>query len=301
MSFDALKPRLHQGRPIVIDSDTCASLRGRGLTVDSPGAIGELLRQAPSVIRAHYQAEIQSLVNVLCAVTADTTPRALAEVGMEHRAALLTGLAVELAQEVAAGCGRPVAVAGVVGSERVAPVALDRLSAELHEHAARVASAGSELILARGQGSGIELMAAVNAALATELPVWAAVECEPGALLSSGTPVVTLLESLCSVGVAAVLFEVSRIEDGVALTERAREFVEGGDLVVGVLLAGGTSSVRGFPDESSDPSRWAAGAMALDRAGARIIGGGSGTCDVHTRALVDELRAIHPTVHPVRS
>lgn len=297
MSYDALRPRLVSGRPLVLDADLCASFRARGVEMDAPGTVGELLRTDPERVRRHYLAEIKSDVNVLSALTADTTPRALAEAGMQHRSALLTGLAVDIAVECVKESPRPIAVAGVLGSEMVSPMAADRLHEELAEHAFRVATAGVELMLTRGQGSRLDLMAATTAAAATELPVWAVVECLPGGELTVGGTVEPLLESLLQAGASVVLFEVSSVDDGIALLDRVRAIDEL-SLAPGVLLAGGPASVRGFPDTESDPEIWAARALELDSHGARVIGGGAGTTEAHTAALVAELRALHPSIRP---
>lgn len=102
------------------------------------------------MLAAHYAAEVASGVDVLCAATAETTSWALGRVGMEHRAALLTGVSVELAQEAAAGAGRPVAVAGwLEGACLAAPNSLSLMS-ELALHAERLVQAGCELLLVRG-------------------------------------------------------------------------------------------------------------------------------------------------------
>src|SRR5512143_3117926 len=97
MSFESIKHRLVSGRPLVLDADTGASFRARRVELDAPGALGMLLRKQPEEVLRHYRAEVNSSVDVLSALTIDTTPRALAEVGMQHRAAMLTGMAVELA------------------------------------------------------------------------------------------------------------------------------------------------------------------------------------------------------------
>ncbi len=266
--------------------------------MDSPGAVGELLRKSPDAVLDHYRAEVRSDVNVVCALTADTTPRALAEVGMQHRSAALTARAVELAQEAREGTTRPVAIAGVLGSEMVAPMFADRLREELEEHAARIQTAGVDFIFARGQGSRSELMTAVAAASAAEVPVWAIVECSQGGELAVGGTLPSLLESLPQAGASAILFEVSSIDDGLTILARVKALPEAEDLVIGVLLAGGPDSVRGFPDDGSEPEIWAARALELDSAGARIIGGGAGTTEEHTAELVRELRALHPSIRP---
>jgi methionine synthase I (cobalamin-dependent) len=301
MSFELIRKRLVEGRPLVLDSDTGASFRARGVLLSSPGALGQLLRERPTEVAAHYQAEIDCRVDVLSALTADTTPRALSEVGMEHRAAQLTGRAVELALEAARDLGRPVAIAGVLGSDMVSPMAADRLHEELTEHAARLGAAGCELLLARGQGSRLGLMAAVVAASRTELPTWAVVECGlAGDGVVEGNPH-ELVEALAEAGASTLLFEVPQIEVGLRQLERFRNALEAHGVFPGVLLAASESAVRGFDDPLSDPEHWVERALDLSLGGARVIGGGAGTTEAHTRALALALGSLHPSVPARRS
>ncbi|HEY2408578.1 MAG TPA: homocysteine S-methyltransferase family protein [Polyangiaceae bacterium] len=299
MTFERIRHRLVTGRPIVVDSDTCASFRARGLALDSPGALGLLLREHPEEVLAHYRTEIMSRVDVVSALTADTTPRALAEVGMQHRAAQLTGRAVELALEAASETGKPVAIAGVLGSDMVSPVAADRLHEELTEHAERLAAAGCELLLTRGQGSRLGLMAAVVAAARTELPTWAVVECSAAddAVLLNPTE---LVAALADAGATAVLFEVPHVNLGLHALEQFRTALEQHGVAPGVFLAGSEASVRGFDDSHSDPERWAERALDLSIGGARVIGSGAGTTEAHTRALALALGSLHPSM-PARA
>ena len=295
MAFDRIRHRLKQGRPLVIDSDTCASFRTHGVHVDSPGAVGVLLRENPSDVLRHYRNEVLNRVDVLRALTADTTPRALAEVGMDYRAAALTGRAVDLAFEAAEAGPKPVAVAGVLGSEMVGPVAAGRLQEEYTEHALRLAAGGCELIIARGQGSRLELTSAVVAALETGLPTWAVIECSP-----DGTPLINgaiaeVISELEQSGVGVVLFEVPSTDHGVTQLQHFKQ-VESSRIVPGVLLAGGPDSVRGFPDEGSNPGLWARNALDLDANGARAIGGGAGTTEEHTALLAQALGELHPSI-----
>lgn len=299
MSFDKIRHRLYEGRPLVLDSDTGAAFRARGVHVDTPGALGQMLRKTPEDVLAHYRAEVESRVDILSALTADTTPRALAEMGMEHRAAVLTSLAVDLAFETVEAGPKPAAVAGVLGSEMVSPIAPDRHHHELREHAERLSAAGCELIIARGQGSRLSLMGAVVAAASTELPVWAVVECLRSGELVTGGPLGELVAALEDAGATAVLLEVASVDHGL---EHLRELSAScmGRSVPGVLLAGGEHSARGFPDPASDPRTWATRAVELDAAGARIIGGGAGTTEAHTSCLALALGALHPSL-PVAS
>jgi len=301
MSYEQIRHRLVQGRPLVVGSDVGASFRVQGVSLDAPGSLGLLLRQGPEDVLGHYRAEAACRVDVLCALTADTTPRALAEVGMQHRSALLTGLAVELALDAAAESIRPVAVAGLLGSDMVSPVAADRLHGELVEHAERLAAAGCELIISRGQGSHLGLMAAVVAAASTDLPTWAVIECRAPGDVSSLGPVAPLIEGLEDAGASAVIFEVPSIDLGIELLDRAGASITAEGLFAGVLLAASSESVRGFPDVESLPLTWAERALDLDFHGARIIGGGAGTTEAHTAALARALGIVHPSLPLTRS
>ncbi|HLV68084.1 MAG TPA: homocysteine S-methyltransferase family protein [Polyangiaceae bacterium] len=298
MAFERLCHRLGSGRPLVLDADSGACMRARGLSLDLPGALGLLLRQRAHEVLAHHQAEVKSRVDVLTALTADTTPRALAEVGMQHRAAALTGLAVELAMDATLGFEKPIAVAGVLGSDMVGPIAAGRLDEEFAEHADRLRAAGAELIVARGQGSRSGLIAAVAAAGRTELPTWAVIECTDD---DPETVATDSIQALANAGASAVLFEVASVDRGLVELERAREALHGAGLVPGVLLAAGPSAVRGFEHPDSDPERWVQRALELTEAGARIIGGGAGTTEAHTRALSLALGVLHPSAPPARS
>lgn len=282
----------------MVDADNAASLRARGVELDVPGALGQLLRERSEQVSAHYRAEVASQVDVLTALTADTTPRALAEVGMQHRAAALTGLSLDLAFEAAAEQTRPIAVAGVLGSDMVGPVASDRLETELAEHAERLHAAAAELIIARGQGSRFGLLRAVSAASRTRVPTWAVVEHDPEARRSSLTE--ELARELANRGASVVLYEVPSVEVGLTELSNGRAALAAAGLKAGVLLAASESAVRGFAEHSTDLAGWVAHALDLAEAGARVIGGGAGTTESHTRTLSAALGALHPSSPPAR-
>jgi len=298
MSFAHVKQRLLAGRPLVVAADSNASLRARGVALDVPGALGQLLREHPDEVREHYRVEVACRADVLAALTGDTTPRALAEVGMEHRSAQLTSRAVELALDAAEESAKPVAVAGILGSDMVSPVAATRLHEELSEHAARLAAAGCELLIARGQGSRLNLMAAVVAGARTELPTWAVVERTGDSSTGSDQE---LFQSLQGAGASVVLFEVSSVTLGLEELARTREALEDASLVAGILLAATETALPGFPDDIGSPEQWADHALDLDVGGARVIGGGAGTTESHLRALAQALGSLHPSMPAHRS
>jgi hypothetical protein len=214
---------------------------------------------------------------------------------------MLTGMAVELALCAAAESEKPVAVAGLLGGDMVSPLAADRLHEELVEHAERLAAAGCELIIARGQGSHLGLMAAVVAAAGTDLPTWAVVEYRGRAESNAVGPIAPLVEGLQSAGAGAIVFEVPSIDLGMELLDRAQSAISSEGLYPGVLLAASAESVRGFPDCDGEPIHWAERALDLDIHGARIIGGGAGTTEAHTAALAQALGFVHPSLPATRS
>jgi 5-methyltetrahydrofolate--homocysteine methyltransferase len=297
MSLEHVHTRLVAGRPLVVAADANASLRARGVALDAPGALGVLLRSRPSEVLAHHRVEVACRADILVALSADTTPRALAEVGMEHRSAQLTGRAVELALEAAEDSPKPLAVAGVLGSDQVSPIAATRLHEELIEHSERLAVAGCELIIARGQGSRLNLMAAVVAAARTDLMTWAVVETRDPELALD----MELFESLREAGASVVLFELASVARGLAELARTKDALEDAALAPGVLLAASETALPGFADGTLDPETWTDHALDLDFAGARVIGGGAGTTEEHLRALAGALGSLHPSIAAHRS
>lgn len=290
MSYAALSPRLRSGRPLVVDADLGACLRSQGVNLDNPGALGALLRRDPDTVSSHHAGETALRVDVLSALTADTTPRALAEVGMEHRSAWLTGQAVELAQDVALGAEKPVAVAAVLGSDLVTAIDRRRFEEEVREHALRISVAGPELVIVRGMGSIAELCFATRACVELGLPTWSVVDLE-----LSAEHLEDLFDELVDAGADAVLFEAPNIERALDRLARAGRWAT--DMVFGVMLAAGPDAVRGFPAEL-EPD-WVSRALELVDAGARVVGGGAGTTQAHSRALATALRNLHPSIPPM--
>ncbi len=284
-----MRSRLYSGRPLILDSDVAASLGARGCELDGPGSLGAALHRSEDAVRQHHLAELQCRVDVLSALTAETTPRALAESGMEHRSARLTGRALDVLAEIAEESQRPVAVAGVLGADQLTATHRERFEEEMAEHAARIAVGGAELIIARATGSRLDLIFAVAAAAAQELPVWAVLDpflAEPD--------FDELLSALVDAGAEAVLFEVTSVDQGLRLLQMAE--ASSFEIVPGALLSGAQDAIRGFPCELSDG--WVDRAVELTDAGARIVGGGAGTTEEHTRALSIRLGYLHPSIAP---
>lgn len=287
MSYGKIRHRLYEGRPIVVDSDVAASLGARGCSVDEPGALGAVLFRDADRVRDHHLAELSCRVDVLSALTADTTPRALSESGMEHRSARLTGKALDIVMDIAGASERPVAVAGVLGSDQISATVRGRFEEETGEHAARIAVAGADIMIVRGMGSRFDLVFSIAAAAQQNVPTWAVVD----RYLSEGD-MTGLVTAVADAGAEAILFEIASVDEGL---DKLRQMAEiDVDIVVGALLSAAPDAVRGFP--SPLLSSWVDRVVELTDAGARIVGGGAGTTEAHTRALVTRLGVIHPSM-----
>jgi hypothetical protein len=286
--FVALAPRLASGRPLLLGADIGASLRGRGVALQGPGALGRLLRERPGEVERYYHAEIEAGADVLPALTSETTPRVLAQVGMAFRSAALTSSMVDRALQAAEEAGRPVVVAGVLGGESVAPLDVPTLVEEHGSHAARLAAAGAGLILARGIASRTELMAAVVAAANTGLPTWAIVEADTSDVVLGGDDPGQIADLLEAAGASAVLFETPTARVGVDLLARRPDW----PLPVGLLVdaCGG--------DPADQHQRWLDGWGTSLPERSRILDGGHGCTEAHTSALARWLGQSPTRQHP---
>ncbi len=276
--------RLQAGQPVLLSGDPAASLRAHGVSLEGPAALGKLVREDPAAVTEHYHLEITAGVEVLVALTADTIARALEHVGMAFRSAALTGTAVELALEAAELTPRPVVVAGVLGSAEVEAQVVDRIGEELGTHAARLATAGCQLILVRGFSrrgdAGLTRAArrtALQRAVATGLPAWAVIPVEHSGLTPEDDTADDAARKAFEGGAQLVWLEVPSVDVGIVALDR----VVGLGRPVGLSLAAGPSE---------GPDAWARSAKRLLDAGAQGIGGGPGAGSGHLAVLSGLLR-----------
>jgi 5-methyltetrahydrofolate--homocysteine methyltransferase len=143
------------------------------------------------------------------------------------------------------------------------------------------------------------LLAAVTAAGRTKIPTWAVIEHDQETASQPMLPR-DLAHALRSAGASVALLEVPSVEVGLRELEPALEACAEAGLTAGVLLAASSRALRGFEDDTSDPEGWVARALDLTNGGARVIGGGAGTTEAHTRALVTALGILHPTLPPAQ-
>lgn len=298
-ALEASTSRPPVGRPLIISGDPLASLRYRGAAVSSNTALGRLLRESPRAIAELHEQEIALGIDVVRALTSATTTRALAPIGMAFRAAALTGTAVELATEAAGAATRRVAVAGILGHTAAAPMA-DRIAEDYAVHAARLAAAGCEILVACGFDPAqaacvapavarLARRAAVVSASTTQLATWALVELDGLGRTADGEGFEEVARGALDSGADALLFEVASVDLGLNVLRRLEGVAH--EAQVGVLL-GAEPAADGSDRLASAEvcDAWAASAVRLIEAGARMLGGGTGTTLAHLGALAKMLR-----------
>jgi S-methylmethionine-dependent homocysteine/selenocysteine methylase len=319
-SLNALLTRLDAGRPLVFGGDPTASFLARGAQLEGAAPLGRALREAPNEVAEHYQQEIAAGVDVIAALTAETMPRALGQIGMAFRSAALTGAAIDMALEAAEAAPRPVAVAGLLGARWIAPVHPERITEEYAMHATRLSTSGCELIVARGFSpeafragahlSRLARMAAITSACTTHLPTWALLETMDGERLVDGDTVEEGVRAALEACAQALLLEAPTEAAAQSALENAKR---AGASRVGILLAASPHSQHGVPEphdihdlrglagglgaepgmpgkHPSSAEAWVASCKRLVDAGACVIGGGAGTTSWHVAALARALK-----------
>ena len=138
----------------------------------------------------------------------------------------------------------------------------------------------------------MDLLFAVAAAARHHVPTWAVV-----ARHAADGDVSKFCDALADAGAEAVLFEVDSVDEGLALLGRTTEATR--PIFPGALLSAAPDALRGFPSPLLDT--WVDRVVELTAAGARIVGGGAGTTEAHTRALATRLGVLHPSLPPGRA
>lgn len=283
-------------RPVLVSCDPVASLRARGVTLDPSAPLGRLLRENPRAAQDFYEAEVDAGVDVIFALTSGTSPRSLAPIGMSFRAAALTGAAVDLALEAASTRSHRIAVAGVLGRFGLgAPTDSDLLAEDYATHAARLAAAGCELLIACGLDrrqaatlpstvARLARRAAVVSASTTQLATWVLVEVAGNGRTLDGEGIDDVARAALDGGADTVVLEVPVEEVGLAALARLERARDEGQ--IGVLL-----NASGGPDAAQPAvDAWAASMVRMFDAGARVLGGGPGTTPLHLMALGKAMR-----------
>ena len=279
---------------IVLDGATGTELGRRG--VDTRGALfsAEALLGAKGIamLRDVHRDYARAGAQVVTANTFRTNPR---KAGARWRE--LTQLAVRLAREsgaVVAGSMAPVEDCYLADLRPPPDVALR----EHRELAFALADAGCELLLVETVAAADEGLAAVQAAVATGLPVWVAAMAMPDGSMRSGDDLSGFFGEARSAGARAALINcvpAAGVEIGLAAAAAS-------GLPFGAYAhMGEVDPAAGWPATPLlSPAEYAARAAAWVARGASIVGGCCGTTPDHIAAIARLSPIRHDPLQPER-
>lgn len=186
-AIKAINGKLGAGHTVVLDGATGTELQNRGVPMDDGAWCAVATASHPDLLRAVHEDYIRAGADIVTANTFASARHMLDRAGIGERTAELQLLAVRLAREAAARSGdevgRTVAVAGSLSTMRPVRKGTDQSdptvdlaaipwAANLREAAEIQAEAGADLLLLEMISDLEHGGLALEAALATGLPVW---------------------------------------------------------------------------------------------------------------------------------
>ncbi len=300
-----LQERLDRDEVLVIDGGMGTELERRGVEMDGAAWAGAAAREHPDVIRAIHRDFIEAGADIVIANTYAAAPHVLRHAGIgEAEACALNRISCEVAREASREAGRAVLVAGSMSSFR-AGLHLDTLPdddearASYGPQARALADAGCDLIIAEMMLDPVVSPRAIEAALATGLPVWIGLSArlaEDGAVMGfhryTDDPFDTVLDACLQPGIQAAGIMHTDIAD----TPPALEALEA--KWSGPRFAYPHSGHFKMPNWQFDsvigPQDYVTEAQGYLTGGVQAIGGCCGLSPDHIRALKQALPARLP-------
>ena len=287
--------RLDRNEVLVIDGGTGTELERRGVPMGMAAWSGLAVHTHPAVVREVHEAYIDAGAEVIITNTFGTTRFLLETAGVGDEFEAINRGAVRLAMEARDASGKDVAIAGSISNlpPGMEPANYPPAEAELEglrELAALLADSGVDLIALEMLQDTRHAARAMEAALATGLPVWLGVSCRrrPSGegLVSFDIPTMDFakpLDALIPMGPAIVNImhsEIAAVPEAIAMV---RERWSG---PLGVYPEIGEFEPPNWrKDQDVTPDDYAAHARDWVRLGARLVGGCCGTTPEHIAAL----------------
>ena len=304
-AFEKLQSRLRDGEVIVMDGGTGTEIGRRGVALGAETWSAESLVTSPGTVREVHEDYIRAGAEILITNTFDTGQATLDRGGLGERTVELNRLAVKLAQDACENvvADRPVVVAGSMssfvpkGDPTVTP-SYEAAFADYDEQSRILAEAGVDLILLEMMTRTVDIGAAVDAAVATGLPVWLglSVIARSGELylgLRSKWGRERVAEAVDAAGldrVSAIFIMHTPIEDtAVGLRELRRHVSVPVGAYAHAVGKGASPDLRGV-----SPEDYLEHAMEWVGLGAQIVGGCCHTTPDHVSALSQGLPRSRP-------
>ena len=269
----------------ILDGGLGTELAGHGLDTETALWSTVALLDAPGreTLRRVHRDYLEAGADVLTANTFRTNRRALERGGVADRFVALVEAAVAAARAARDDSGRAaVRIAGSMAPledcyrpDRAPPVEVARR--EHAEHAKALAGAGCDLLLVETANAVPEGLAAVEAALATGLPVWIS------AMPLPTLDLVTLFARAVAAGASATLLNCAPAD---VIDAELPAAAYAGVGFGAYAHMGPIDPASGFPPAPVlAPTQYRARADAWVAHGATIIGGCCGTTPAHIAAL----------------
>jgi len=265
----------------ILDGAIGTELISRGLELEAPAWSARAIREAPALLAEVHADYARAGATLHTANTFRTQPRTLGEGWPEA-----LGAAVRIARDaVTPGCAVLGSMAPIEDCYRPDLSPGSRARAQHREIASALATAGCDVLLCETFANGPEALVAVEAALATGLPVWLSLTAGPfGDLLSPA--------ELAHIGKDAVSSGVERLLVNCVAATQIGAYVDA------IAALGAPIGVYANADREEDALGWGATSPRAAQAyadlaerwkgaGASVIGGCCGTGPLHIRALAE--------------
>jgi S-methylmethionine-dependent homocysteine/selenocysteine methylase len=303
-----IMPVLQRGDRLLLDGGTGSELQRRGIdlsggvTSEDDGTLGAWsangLLHAPEVVRTIHEDYLRVGADIITANSYNTNRGQLASLGRTDQMEELSRLAVELAVEARDRMNPDAYVAGSIAPTNRFPLGWDparvappeQLARDWSDQIAVLAEAGSDLILIETMSAIFQLIPAVEAALATGLPVFLGIHATPGGTMTSGETMEELVAALEDRMPDAILLMCRSPEDVSATLPNLRDAFSG---PIGAYANTGYDRSED-PDAgqyhtidigANTPARYAQFGEEWIQMGAQIIGGCCATTPEHIAAL----------------
>ncbi len=303
--MDRLQDRLDAGDVLILDGAIGTELQRRGAVMDGMAWCAVASKTSPGILRRLHEDYISAGADVITANSFSAARHVLEPAGLGDEVTDINRQAVALAREARdAAADRPVWIAGSVScfipgfdpSRRPAPAAA---KSNYREQADCLADAGVDLLLMEMMMGDEHSHYALEAAVATGLPVWVGFSCR---MADDGDTVVMYYKRDGDIPFDQVLPKVMAVGGSVAGVMHS-EIADTGP-ALDVLLKHWPGPAMAYPESGEEftmpiwnfgdvasPDDFAATMAAWVAKGIQIIGGCCGFGPDHIRTIKDRIPA----------
>ena len=303
--MDKLQDRLDAGDVLILDGAIGTELQRRGAAMDGMAWCAVATKTSPDILRALHEDYIRAGADVITTNSFSAARHVLEPAGLGDQVIAINRSAVALARAARdAAAERPVWIAGsiscfIAGLDRWKIPTPEVAKASYREQADCLADAGVDLLLMEMMMDDKHSCYALEAALATGLPVWVGFSCR---LADDGATVLMYSKRADDIRFDDLLPTVMAVGGSVAGVMHSKLADTGPAL--DVLLDHWSGPVMAYPEsgeeftmpmwnfgDAASPDDFAATMATWVAKGVQIIGGCCGFGPDHIRTIKDRLPA----------